>query len=123
MFGSVTEWFYRWLAGIRPDQDHPGFEKFIISPGLPRNLNYVNCSYQTPHGEIVSNWKKDGKNVIYEIRIPEGTLASVSLPVTKNQTISITEKAGKTAYSPEGKDGNAGKFELKPGEYTISVSL
>ena len=29
MFGTVTEWFYRWLAGIRPDPKNPGFKKFI----------------------------------------------------------------------------------------------
>ena len=31
MFGSVSEWLFRWLGGIRPDPDHPGFEKFIIN--------------------------------------------------------------------------------------------
>jgi len=122
MFGSVTEWFYRWLAGIRPDPDYPGFERFIIAPDPPQKLDYVNCSYQTHYGEIVSNWKKEGKKVIYDIRVPDGTLASVSLPVTKNQTVSIEEKTGKAAYSPEGNDGIKGRFDLKPGEYTINVT-
>ena len=31
MFGSVSEWFYRWLGGIQPDPENPGFRKFIIS--------------------------------------------------------------------------------------------
>ncbi|NQU52665.1 MAG: family 78 glycoside hydrolase catalytic domain, partial [Bacteroidetes bacterium] len=29
MFGTVTEWFYRWLAGIQPDPENPGFKEFI----------------------------------------------------------------------------------------------
>ena len=28
MFGVVTEWYYRWLGGIRPDPKHPGFKEF-----------------------------------------------------------------------------------------------
>ena len=45
IFGSVSEWMYRWLAGIRPDPDHPGFEKFTIAPSLPAGLDHVTCSY------------------------------------------------------------------------------
>ena len=38
MFGSVSEWFYRWLAGIQPDPENPGFRKFTVSPFLPSGL-------------------------------------------------------------------------------------
>ena len=34
MFGTVTEWFYRWLGGIRPLDDEPGFKKFIIATAV-----------------------------------------------------------------------------------------
>jgi alpha-L-rhamnosidase len=51
MFGSVLEWFYRWLGGIKPDPKFPGFQKFSLSPSTPANLNYVNCSYHSPHGK------------------------------------------------------------------------
>jgi alpha-L-rhamnosidase len=41
MFGSVSEWFYRWLGGIRPDAEYPGFERFTIAPVMPEGLEYV----------------------------------------------------------------------------------
>ena len=32
MFGVVTEWYYRWLGGIRPDPENPGFKEFTLNP-------------------------------------------------------------------------------------------
>jgi alpha-L-rhamnosidase len=118
MFGSVTEWYYRWLAGIRPDPDHPGFKKFTIAPFLPDGLDHVKCSYQSPFGEIVSNWSKEAKNITFEMKIPEGTVASVVLPVKKNQKINILDKSNNK--SSDG--GETGIFDLKPGEYIISMN-
>ena len=68
MFGSVSEWMYRWLAGIRPHPEYPGFEKFIIAPALPPGLDHVKCSYHSPFGEIVSNWRNEGRDKqVFEI--------------------------------------------------------
>jgi alpha-L-rhamnosidase len=122
MFGSVSEWLYRWLAGIRPDPDHPGFEKFIIAPSLPAGLDHVKCSYHSPFGEIVSNWRNEGTGKqLFEITIPGGSSALVRLPASGHQTISLAEKSGNDSYSPERDGKNHIQFELGPGEYTISV--
>jgi alpha-L-rhamnosidase len=122
MFGSVSEWFYRWLGGIRPDPGYPGFKKFIIAPSLPNSLDYVKCSYHSPFGEIVSNWVKKGINhQVFEIKIPEGSLATVMLPTNDQQVVNITEKMNKSPYSPIRDGDHYNEFELKPGEYVISV--
>jgi len=123
MFGSVTEWFFRRLGGIRPVDDEPGFKKFIISPSLPDELEYVNCSYHSPLGEIISNWKKDGSGgVQYQIKIPEGSTAVVDLQSGKVKTVEIIKdnKPLKTII-PEG--SGSSKFELSEGEFLITATL
>jgi alpha-L-rhamnosidase len=76
MFGSVSEWFYRWLAGIRPSEAHPGFKEFILSPSFPPCLNEVNAVYHVPAGDIKVNWKRDAKDGIdLTFSIPKGTTA------------------------------------------------
>ncbi|MBK7438313.1 MAG: hypothetical protein IPI77_16310 [Saprospiraceae bacterium] len=40
MFGTVTEWYYRWLGGIRPDPESPGFKGFTLAPSIPKRLEY-----------------------------------------------------------------------------------
>ncbi len=112
MFGMVTEWYYRWIGGIRPEAEYPGFEKFILAPNTPEGLDYANCSYKTPHGEIVSNWKKDGNVTTFEITIPKETKANVSLPIDESADYTIEK---------DGKKIDSGDFELKAGEYVIKV--
>ena len=74
MFGSVTEWFFRWLGGIQPNKDYPGFKRFVISPFVPDNMEFVNTKYESPFGEIISNWEKGETNTItFELKIPEGS--------------------------------------------------
>lgn len=123
MFGSVSEWLYRWLAGIRTDPAHPGFERFTIAPSLPAGLDHVSCSYHSPFGKIVSNWRKQGAGKkVFEIGIPESSHALVSLPATEHQSIRLSEKSGRDAYQPERDGPNHVQFELGPGEYTILVT-
>ena len=123
MFGSVSEWFYRWLGGIRPDPGNPGFEKFILSPSTPDGLSYVNSSYHSPFGEIISNWEKKGPdNCRYEMKVPLGSTANVILQVNEAQRVNI-EKKYDNNFDPGLIDGlQSGNFELDEGEYIIVIS-
>jgi len=121
MFGSVTEWFYRWLGGIRPVPEEPGFKSFILSPIVTDKLEYVNCSYHTPQGEIVSNWKKEGQEAIhYEIKIPAGTTAQIQIFLSHSQKIEA-RKDGMLQNSDSIDHLNTGKFNLPAGNYQIIV--
>ena len=121
MFGSVSEWMFRWLAGIRPHPDHPGFERFILAPSLPEGLDHVACSYHSPLGEIVSNWRRKGTGTVFEITIPAGSSALVRLPISDQQEITLTERRGRDLCQPERDGAEHVKFELGPGVYTISA--
>ena len=122
MFGSVTEWFYRWLGGIRPDPENPGFKEFILAPSTPEGLEYVNCTYHSPFGQIVSNWRKEPQGTCrYEMKIPAESMANVSLPLNPSQKISIEKKSND--FRPEKIEGlQNGNFKLGEGEYLITVS-
>lgn len=121
MFGTITEWYYRWLGGIRPDPAYPGFTEFILSPFVPDELEYVNCSYHSPLGEIVSNWKRaDGGGLLYEIRIPEGSRARVDLSLDPGQEVNIFRNGepvdpGNIPHLP------SGRFRLEAGAYKLTV--
>ncbi len=113
MFGSVSEWFYRWLAGIQPDPEHPGFSRFRISPILPAGLTYVKCSYQSPFGIIRSDWEKKGKLTRFEISVPKGSSAVFIIPDKSIKTITcenpesgIRNNTAVVGHSIELKEGN-----------------
>ena len=121
MFGSVSEWFYRWLGGIRPDRGAPGFQKFIINPVIPDGLSEVNCTYHSPYGEIVSNWTNRGNDErVFEIKIPEGSKATIDLSVVEEQKVIVNAIDSKFDNTTVDRD-YAGRFELPPGVYIITT--
>jgi len=80
---AIDEWFYWGLAGIRPDASAPGFERIIFQPYLPKDLPWARATVRTPRGEIVSDWKHDGKKATWNIRVPANCTAQVRFPVEK----------------------------------------
>lgn len=120
MFGSVTEWFYRWLGGIRPDPQYPGFERFFIKPFTPVGLERVNTSYNAPQGKIESRWSYEAKGYRYEITIPEGSISQVELNKKPSQKITILE--GEANLISEIREKiSTGKFNLSSGTYVFFV--
>ncbi len=119
MFGTVTEWYFRWLGGIQPSPENPGFEKFSLSPKTPDGLKSVKCSYNSPYGKIVSDWENKGKdNHEYYFEVPVGTEATAIIQVGDRQKLTISETSG-SGYKPD--PGNSDKLILKPGKYLVRV--
>lgn len=73
-------WLYKYLGGIRADEDKPGFREFIIEPGLGSGLEEACTSYHSLYGEIVSAWKKRGDRITLTIRVPANSVAELILP-------------------------------------------
>jgi alpha-L-rhamnosidase len=122
MFGTVTEWFYRWLGGIRPDPQNPGFKEFILAPSTPEGLEFVRSCYHSPFGQIMSNWERDKNGTCrFVIKIPPETRANVILPLDESQKIKI-EKEGKIVKEEEIAGLRSGKFQLGKGNYVITTA-
>lgn len=97
--GSVGEWLFRHVAGIELDPETPGFQKFVLRPFLGEGLDFARGSYRTMHGEIVSDWKRNGDKLTWNIRVPANTSATVYIPAAANSAVSesgqpITKSAG-----------------------------
>jgi alpha-L-rhamnosidase len=122
---AIDPWFYTTLAGINPDEGFPGFKKFTIKPYVPENeLDWVNASVHTIHGTITSSWEKKSGEIIFEIRVPANTSATVHLPAVPGAVIT---ESGKPVSGTKGirslvKDDNSVVFELGSGSYIFSVS-
>ncbi|MDT8390837.1 MAG: family 78 glycoside hydrolase catalytic domain [Lentisphaeria bacterium] len=84
---AIDEWFFRGLAGIRPDTAAPGFEKIIFKPYLPKDLPWVKASLRTVRGMIVSEWEQDGAQAELVILVPANSTAKVYIPVPDSGAI------------------------------------
>jgi alpha-L-rhamnosidase len=88
MLGHIVEWLYHDLAGIQMDPTAPGFSHVIIHPDFIEDLTEVNASYHSIHGEITSEWKRNGKQIILHIVISPNTIATVEIPSRNLNSIS-----------------------------------
>jgi alpha-L-rhamnosidase len=72
-FGSVGEWLYETVAGIRPDADRPGYEHVVIDPRPGGNLTWTEATYRSERGTIAVRWDVTG----LDVTIPPGVTATV----------------------------------------------
>ena len=80
MFGEIGAWFYKGLAGIYPDSEHPGFKHINLRPYFPDGLEEFSARHTSPYGEIISGWSTKGGKVIYQVTIPANSSATLTLP-------------------------------------------
>lgn len=79
-YNGIGIWFYQALAGIRPDEQQPGYKHFFIDPQPCKGIEWVRCTKPTPYGTI----RVELGNGQLKIGIPESTTATL-FPDTPNE--------------------------------------
>lgn len=80
MFGSVSEWFYRGLAGINAAEEAAGWDRIVLRPNPVENLDWVRAEYRSVRGAIRSAWRREGRRIVWDVYLPPNTTASVHIP-------------------------------------------
>ncbi len=115
LLGDLLIWFYEDLAGIKNDPSSVAFKKIWMEPVFPEKLNHVKGSYNSPYGQIVSDWARDGNQLTWHVSIPANTTATLKLPVRFGVKPDVN-LAG--IHSVNEKDGSL-IVELGSGNYTF----
>lgn len=80
-FGSVCEWMFESLAGIKPGA--PGFKTVEVEPCLTDRFDFVKASYDSIQGTVSIHWKKEGAGFVVELETPVNS--TIRLPfLTEN---------------------------------------
>ncbi|MBK5203522.1 MAG: family 78 glycoside hydrolase catalytic domain [Prolixibacteraceae bacterium] len=133
MFGSVTEYFFKYLAGIQSPMEGNtsiAYSHIYLQPRIPDSLSFVNASVETIAGKVVSEWEKHGNTFRYHVNIPANTTATVVLPTFDYDKFSVKNgnaylwKDNKTDQSfpfirTIKKDGDQMKIEILSGDYNF----
>ena len=97
-FGSVNEWMFGNMAGIKVGQ--AGYRTFTIKPEIAKDgINYTKATYHSINGEIVSSWKKEGTQITLQISVPVNTIANVFIPATGQDK--VLENGRAVANNPD----------------------
>jgi alpha-L-rhamnosidase len=96
--GSVGQWLYEHVAGIRAAA--PGFERVVIAPE-PGELEWARASYRSVRGTIRSAWRWEGDEFRLDVELPANVTATVMLP--RGEAIEVGSGAHTFSVSREGR--------------------
>jgi alpha-L-rhamnosidase len=96
----------------------------VIQPHPSKRLNYAKASFESPYGTISSGWERKEGKLIFKVRIPSNTTATIALPV--NDASKITEGGKAISLSTDfTKIRTADKnimFEAGSGDYVFEIA-
>ncbi len=93
MMGSADSWFYKYVLGINPDFQHPGFEQFVIKPFVFSDLTFAEGELNTVKGVIKSAWYKQGNMLTMKVTVPANTTARVYVPAKNVKAVTESGKS------------------------------
>ena len=90
-YGAIGEWLYKHVAGIKVDENNPGYKKFFLAPNPGGGLTNVNATFDSMFGKIVSDWMVSDGQMTYKVEVPANTSAEVVLPNAKVAEVTMSE--------------------------------
>lgn len=125
MFGDISAWFYKAIAGIQPDPAAPGFRRFIAAPQVLGDLTWAKATYHSIRGPIVSEWELKKGDFLWHLVVPANTTATVYLPIRSTDS---PQESGKPLGAIRGirflpADRERTAFEIGSGDYHFRGKL
>jgi alpha-L-rhamnosidase len=129
--GSIGQWYYEQLAGIR--RESAGWRTLTLAPSVVGDLTRVTGSQDTVRGKVVSSWSRSGSTLTYHAVIPVGSTARIELPLLGGAGSTVREgddviwQAGAPAGTVPGLTvgeaaGNTLTMTAGSGDYTFTVT-
>jgi alpha-L-rhamnosidase len=133
-YGAVSEWMYRYMAGINPDENKPGFKHILLNPSPDfrksrpngqERITKTTAAYNSCYGIIKSAWEIDSnENVTYDVRVPANTTATLTLILNSDydevyeNNAPVNEVEGVTSFR---KEDRKAILQLQSGDYRFEV--
>ena len=117
-YGSIVEWMYRYMLGIRPCEEAPGFKKFTIAPAPNYQIRRAKGSLRSAAGTIRSEWAIEGKELHFRFTVPFDTQAVIVLPDAQEAVIAAQTAGNDRILYVIQKDGNV-EITVSAGSYSF----
>lgn len=112
-YGSIVEWMYRYMCGINPMEEAPGFKKALLRPQPDQRFCWAEGSYVSASGTYRLGWKWTDTGITYEIQVPFDTEARLVLEGIPVRVLCGDEEVKLAREN--------GVWLLTPGSYKIDV--
>jgi len=97
MFGDISAWMFKHVAGLQPDPASPGFQHFFVRPCYFDQIDWATAEHESPYGTIRCQWRRDGKGLELDETVPFNSTATVSLRGAASRITENEQPLAKTA--------------------------
>jgi len=118
--GSIAQWLYEHVAGIRLDAERPAYEHVVVAP-VTGPLDHADATFESVRGPIRSAWRQGDDGFHLSVEVP----ANVTATVVLSGDGELSEAGGDAATAPGvdrvwRRDG-AWVAEIRSGAYSFSL--
>lgn len=93
-YGSILEWVFRYVAGFRVSEKHPGSRHMVIAPVANEKLKKAQGYYDSPAGKYACAWElTDDEQMKFSVTVPFGCTAEVTVPMVTEEVLSDQSNA------------------------------
>jgi len=123
MFGSVSEWFYKVLAGIDLAPDAAGGDRFVIQPRIVEDLTWAMGYHMSVRGPVGCDWRVEEKKLHMTVTIPVNAQAEIHVPVSAGAAVLVNGQpaADASELSPVERTDEAAIFNVGSGTFAFRV--
>ena len=101
-YGAIGDWLYRYVAGLNPDEQYPGYKHILIRPQPGGGLTFATASLATHYGKASVFWeKRKEKGMTVEVEVPCNTTATVFLPGAAGKKVLLDGLPVEKTINPE----------------------
>ena len=122
-YGSIVEWMFRYMCGIRPGEEQAGFKSFTLAPVPNYQITNAHARLDSASGRIESGWEIKGGRLYFQFTVPFDTTARIVLPDADAQTLKEAYSGIFGSQNPEAgfrQEGNHVIITALPGTYEIN---
>jgi alpha-L-rhamnosidase len=113
-YGAVADWIYRYAAGVDATPLDAGFHTVVLHPFFDARLGDVALDYDSPYGQIHSDWKITGSTAVWHLTLPANTTGRLKLTPAEAAHYSLNGQPLKSVETG---------IQLEAGSYTFTVNL
>ena len=113
MFSDMSSFLYKYVAGISPDEDAPGFRRVLFRPAISCGMAHAKATHESMYGKVACAWKNEEGRITLDLSIPFGCEGVVYLADELAETLSEND----TPFTAIAEKVESGVWHLSCGSY------
>ncbi|MBQ9082516.1 MAG: hypothetical protein IJY28_03340, partial [Clostridia bacterium] len=88
MFSDFAAFMHKYIGGLAPDEDAPGFRHIVFRPGVDSGVTSASSRHESVYGTVACAWSLADHVLTLDLQIPTGCTGTLYLPQSLLESLS-----------------------------------